>query len=486
ANKVTTDPPFTLSATATSGLPVSFAIVSGPATISGNTVTLTGSTGTVTVRATQAGNASWNPATPVDRSFTVSAPGLQNQTITFNALANKVTTDPPFNLSATASSSLPVTFTLVSGPATLSGNTVTLTGSTGTVTIRASQAGNASYNPAPDVTRSFGVTQPGGSQPDLELTLTSSGTTLTIWNDVTFTIALTNAGNASATGVKVSVPIPQGLAHTANNPPSGTTYDIGAGEWNVGTLAAGATKTMTIVLFVLQNTTPLPYFVQVKTATPADVDSSPNNNSSGTPAEDDEDLVTLTPPGQAAIGLAGEVFSLFAKQEGATAKLRWSTNSGKNCLRYVVERSANGFEWTQLFRVENEEPTDAFATYRKTDEHPLPGWNFYRIVQLRDDGRLAFSNVQMLEFWEDLDEFKLFPNPAGDYVDVNLSAVEGQIVRLILVDRVGRLVREMEVAEAPVEPLRIDLQGVAEGWYVVWIQAAGRRARALPLIISKN
>ncbi len=485
-NKVTTDAPFTVSATATSGLPVSFSIVSGPATIAGNTITLGGTTGTVTVRASQSGNTSWNAATPVERSFTVSAPGLLNQTITFNAIPNKVTTDAPFIISATASSGLPVTFTLVSGPATLSGNTVTLTGTTGTVTIRASQAGNSQYNPAADVTRSFGVTAPGGSAPDLEVTLTASSPNLLIWNDVTFTISVSNNGTAAASGVKLAVPIPQGLAHTANTPPAGTSYNLVTGEWTVGSLAAGTTKSMTIVLFCLQNTTALPYFTQVKTASPADLDSSPGNNTSGTPVEDDEALWTLNPPANPIIGAPGETFRLFAKQDGPTAQLNWTTNSGEHVVSYGVERSADGFVWTPIAEQENQEWSDNFAEYYHTDQRPNAGWNFYRIVQLRENGSVAFSNVQMLEFWDDLDEYKLFPNPAGDYVDVNLRSVEGRIVRLLLVDRAGQMVKEMEVESASLEPYRIDLSDVQEGWYVVWIQAAGRRARALPLVVGKG
>ncbi|MBK9018231.1 MAG: CotH kinase family protein [Saprospiraceae bacterium] len=159
-NKLTTDAPFTISATASSGLAVSFAILSGPATISGNTITLTGTAGTVTVQASQAGNAQYNPAPDVDHSFTVTAPGPLNQTITFPTIPNKLTTDAPFTISATASSGLAVSFTIVSGPATINGNTITLAGTAGTVTVRASQAGNAQYNPAPNVDRVFTVTAP--------------------------------------------------------------------------------------------------------------------------------------------------------------------------------------------------------------------------------------------------------------------------------------------------------------------------------------
>ncbi|TWO31848.1 T9SS type A sorting domain-containing protein, partial [Seonamhaeicola sediminis] len=56
-------------------------IVSGPANVSGNTVTLTGATGTVTVRASQAGNSTYNAAAHVDQSFEVlPAPCLQPPT----------------------------------------------------------------------------------------------------------------------------------------------------------------------------------------------------------------------------------------------------------------------------------------------------------------------------------------------------------------------------------------------------------------------
>jgi pimeloyl-ACP methyl ester carboxylesterase len=53
--------PLTMTATATSGLPVTFRVVSGPATVSGNSLTITGA-GAVVVTADQAGNATYAPA----------------------------------------------------------------------------------------------------------------------------------------------------------------------------------------------------------------------------------------------------------------------------------------------------------------------------------------------------------------------------------------------------------------------------------------
>jgi hypothetical protein len=72
------------------------------------------------------------------------------QTITFGALSKQVVGDAPFALSASASSGLPVSFSVLSGPAVVSGNILTMTGA-GLVVVRASQAGDATNAPAPNV-----------------------------------------------------------------------------------------------------------------------------------------------------------------------------------------------------------------------------------------------------------------------------------------------------------------------------------------------
>ncbi|CAH8282391.1 putative secreted protein (Por secretion system target) [Mariniflexile fucanivorans] len=61
--KSTTDAPFNVSASSTSGLTdIFYSVTSGPATINGSTVTLNGTVGTVTLKAEQAGNADFNAA----------------------------------------------------------------------------------------------------------------------------------------------------------------------------------------------------------------------------------------------------------------------------------------------------------------------------------------------------------------------------------------------------------------------------------------
>lgn len=263
-----------LEAVATSGLEVSYIVVSGPATVTGNILSING-TGEVWIRANQDGNESFNVAASIVRTFTVnkgpqtitinipsepltestqitasSTSGLPvtltlgtgsaaaslnfnsgggyytlsgingsgnidivgnqsgddnflqadqviqtidisklNQTITFNPIENH-TYSPVLTvtLAASASSGLGVTYSVISGPATLSGNTLTITGA-GTVTVDASQSGDGTYNPAPTVTLQFEVLKatPVIIQPDI----TKS------FDDPSFTLSPTSASTGS-------------------------------------------------------------------------------------------------------------------------------------------------------------------------------------------------------------------------------------------------------------------------------------------------
>jgi hypothetical protein len=94
SGKKTTDGPFTVEATATSGLPVEFKIASGPAKISENTITLDGTMGLVVVAANQSGDVNWCQASEVKQSFFVENPSMSSETVQLKAYGdNWVATD---------------------------------------------------------------------------------------------------------------------------------------------------------------------------------------------------------------------------------------------------------------------------------------------------------------------------------------------------------------------------------------------------------
>ena len=158
--------PLVLNATASSGQPVTYSWLSGPATVSSsNTVTITGA-GTVVLAANQSGYGSYKAAKPVTVTFLVKKarpkitfPIVPNKTIGVDALEFNIT--PP-----TSDSPAPIKVFVKSGAAfahIIGDNTILLTGKigTGTVGLEATQVGNANYLPAAPVTTTFTVSNSG-------------------------------------------------------------------------------------------------------------------------------------------------------------------------------------------------------------------------------------------------------------------------------------------------------------------------------------
>lgn len=83
----------------------------------------------------------------VYESFDCPATGQNNQLATFQTIPKKYTEDEAFELLATTNSALPISFEIVSGPASVNGNVVTLDGTGGQVTVKAFQAGDANFYP---------------------------------------------------------------------------------------------------------------------------------------------------------------------------------------------------------------------------------------------------------------------------------------------------------------------------------------------------
>ena len=168
--------------------------------------------------------------------FSFQIDGL-NQTISFGPLADKTFGAPPFAVSATASSGLPVSFA-ASGNCTVTGDVVTITGA-GSCTITASQAGDANYSPALDVTQTFSilrapVTATAGSGTAIYDGFTKSPSSCVVTGPYVGSLVCVNspASVGPAPGTTVISPITSG--DTLSN------FDITAvnGSYTIGSLKA--------------------------------------------------------------------------------------------------------------------------------------------------------------------------------------------------------------------------------------------------------
>jgi len=134
------------------------AVLLGTGTVSGGAASYTASfaaAGMHKLIAVYSGDSTYG-ASSGTFSETVFVQGTTAQTISFPQPATPALNGKTATLSATASSGLGVTYSVVSGPATVSGSTLSYTGA-GTVVVEADQAGNGTYAVASPVQRTVTV-----------------------------------------------------------------------------------------------------------------------------------------------------------------------------------------------------------------------------------------------------------------------------------------------------------------------------------------
>lgn len=135
----------------------------------------------------------------------------------------------------------------------------------------------------------------GGNGVDLEMSANSTNPNPNIWQATDLTFTLRNTGSQTATNVQVKVDIPGTIILQGGNEfqaSQGSFSPYGNKIWNVGTVAAGSTKTLKLN-FYNPNTNSKSVFAQVQSASGNDSDSTPGNGTCCTGLEDDEAFIAF-------------------------------------------------------------------------------------------------------------------------------------------------------------------------------------------------
>lgn len=160
----------------------------------------------------------------------------------------------------------------------------------------------------------------GGSGADLEISFDSPSGNTNQWGTFGVTLTLSNTGNQTASNVKIAIPKPSGIVYSGGNEATTSTGSFlwyGDESWNVGSIAAGNTETITLNYFRL-SANGFNIFAQVSAASGSDPDSSPNNGTCCTGLEDDEAFVQI---GSSAANVGGRS-SAFEKDEAQVTFLQ--------------------------------------------------------------------------------------------------------------------------------------------------------------------
>ncbi|WP_347049271.1 Ig-like domain-containing protein [Flavobacterium olei] len=292
-SKYCVDDPVLLNPTPTGG---TLSILSGPGTLSGNTLSFTG-VGTVSVQysvTTACGGTSVTTRNfdaalcPVDLQVTkvvdnTNASVGSNSVFTITAINN----GPYKATGVVINDALPSGYTFVSAvpsagtwtaPDWTIGNLANAASATLTVTATVNPTGSyantatiSGNNPETGTTNNSATATPI-IQTNLSVTKSVDKSTPNVGDTVKFTITASNSGPSAATGVVVTDSLPSGYTFVSATPSAGTWL---APDWTVGSLANGVSETLIITATV--NATGS--YINTATITGVQNDPTPVNNS---------------------------------------------------------------------------------------------------------------------------------------------------------------------------------------------------------------
>ncbi len=142
-----------------------------------------------------------------------------------------------------------------------------------------------------------------------------------------------------------------------------------------------------------------------------------------------------------------------------------------------MQRSTNGIHFTNLGFVAAR-GNGTGSHYSFTDQVPVSGRNFYRLLQEDKDGKTSLSKVRQVNFEGQV--LRIYPNPVQKAGTLTLQAAN-QPLRLRLTDVHGRVFKIWNYSQTPAV-LQLDLQEIQAGHYLLEVLQGLNDKKVLPII----
>lgn len=121
--------------------------------------------------------------------------------------------------------------------------------------------------------------------------------------------------------------------------------------------------------------------------------------------------------------------------------LQWATLSEKNNDYFTIEKSADGINFYELGTIDGAINSNTLLEYQYFDELPLPGINYYRLIQTDINGKFTKSEMISVDFTpHNIYAGAAFPNPSNGDFYLDIFCENGTSVIIDIFDIAGKLI----------------------------------------------
>ncbi|MBR5984301.1 MAG: T9SS type A sorting domain-containing protein [Bacteroidales bacterium] len=170
-----------------------------------------------------------------------------------------------------------------------------------------------------------------------------------------------------------------------------------------------------------------------------------------------------------------ELLAFKASCKGKSVLVEWTTASERNNDYFIVERSDDAINFTEIARVAGAGNSIEQLDYNYTDYSAASGDNYYRLVQVDYDGTRTASEIVVASCREaeGEPEVLVFPNPFHNDLTIHMENFVGESVSIEVYDMLGRVVQQRTIAvDSNSEEINLQLGDLSNGTYNVRISTA--------------
>ena len=178
------------------------------------------------------------------------------------------------------------------------------------------------------------------------------------------------------------------------------------------------------------------------------------------------------------------VLTMDASAEPLRTRIEWVNNTGFKNDYFAVQKINNTTgQFEDIETLNSASQTDDLQHFGTYDNQPTEGDNFYRIKVAYTDGTFAYTETKKITF-DKMSGVRVYPNPASDVVEIDLSKYKGNEVNVYFYNPFGQAVLFQNMEKVGDTPLSIDVSKLATGRYLLRVTSKGKRDETKQLIIA--